>query len=77
METIEFSIDESLLAEADQTARSLEMSRSDFIKEALERALRQREIIAMERKHAQGYARQPQTADEVGEWEGEQEWGEP
>lgn len=76
METIELSIDESLLAEADQTARSLEMSRSDFIKEALERALRQREIIAMERKQAQGYARQPQTPDEVGEWEGEQEWGE-
>ncbi len=77
METIQLTIEESLLAEAEQTARSLEMSRSDFIKEALERALRQREIIATERKHAQGYARHPQTSDEVGEWESEQEWGEP
>ncbi|CAN5753452.1 hypothetical protein BH20ACI3_BH20ACI3_25350 [soil metagenome] len=45
METIQLTIEESLLAEAEQTARSLDMSRSDFIKEALERALRQREII--------------------------------
>ncbi|MBA3354666.1 MAG: ribbon-helix-helix protein, CopG family [Pyrinomonadaceae bacterium] len=77
METIQLTIEESLLAEAEQTARSLEMSRSDFIEEAVERDLRQREIIAMERKHAQGYARQPQASDEVGEWESEQEWGEP
>jgi metal-responsive CopG/Arc/MetJ family transcriptional regulator len=48
METIQITIEESLLAEAEQAARSLEMTRSDFIKEAVERALRQREIIAME-----------------------------
>jgi metal-responsive CopG/Arc/MetJ family transcriptional regulator len=75
METIELTIEESLLAEAEKTARSLDMTRSDFIKEALERDLRQREIIAKERKHAQGYARQPQTSEEVSEWESEQEWG--
>ena len=77
METIQITIEESVLAEAEQVARSLEMTRSDFIKEAVERALRQRELIAMERKHAQAYARRPQTSDEVSEWESEQEWGEP
>lgn len=64
METIELTIEESLLTEAENLARSLKMSRSDFMKVALERALQQREIIAKERKHAQGYAGQPQTSEE-------------
>jgi len=75
METIQLSIDESLLAKAEQTARSLEMSPSDFIKVALERALQQREIIAKERQHAQGYLAQPQQPEEIEEWQDEQEWG--
>ena len=75
METIELTIEESLLAEAEKTARSLDMTASDFIREALARAVQQIEIISMERKHAQGYARQPQTSEEVSEWDGEQDWG--
>lgn len=77
METIQLTIDESLLAAAEQTARSLEMSRSDFIKVALERALQQREMIALERRDAQGYLDQPQRPEEIEEWQSEQEWGEP
>jgi antitoxin component of RelBE/YafQ-DinJ toxin-antitoxin module len=75
METIQLSIDKSLLAKAEQTARSLEMSPSDFIKVALERALQQHEIIAKERQHAQGYLAQPQQSEEIEEWQDEQEWG--
>ena len=77
METIELSIDESLLAEMQQATNALQMTPSDFMRVALERALAQREIIALERKHAQGYALHPQTTEEVSEWESEQEWGEP
>jgi metal-responsive CopG/Arc/MetJ family transcriptional regulator len=77
METIQLTIDESLLAEAEQAARALDMSRSDFISAALERALLQRERIALERKHAQGYALKPQLPDEIDEWEDAREWGEP
>jgi antitoxin component of RelBE/YafQ-DinJ toxin-antitoxin module len=74
MGTIELMVDESLLAEAEKTARSMDMTPSDFIRVALERAVQQIETISMERKHAQGYARQPQTSEEVSEWDDEQDW---
>ena len=77
MTTIELPVDESLLAEIDRATQSLDMTREDFVRAAVERALRQREIIALEQRHARGYAHKPQSADEVGEWETEQVWGEP
>lgn len=77
METIQLSIDESLLAEVHQATNALQMTPSDFITVALERALQQREIIAKERQHAQGYLAHPQQPDEIEEWRDEQDWGEP
>jgi antitoxin component of RelBE/YafQ-DinJ toxin-antitoxin module len=77
METIQVSIDESLLAEVQQVTDALQMSASDFMKVALERAVQQREIIAKERRHAQGYAQKPQDPEEIAEWQDEQDWGEP
>jgi len=77
METIQLSIDESLLAEVRQATNALQMTPSDFIKVALERALQQREIIAKERRDAQGYLEHPQQPEEIEEWQSEQEWGEP
>ena len=77
METIELSIDESLLAEMQRATNALQMTPSDFMRVALERALAQREIIARERRDAQGYLEQPQQPEEIEEWESEQEWGEP
>jgi antitoxin component of RelBE/YafQ-DinJ toxin-antitoxin module len=74
METIQLSIEESLLAEAQQATNALQMTRSDFIKIALERALQQREIIAKERQHAQAYLDQPQQVEEIEEWLDEQVW---
>jgi Arc/MetJ-type ribon-helix-helix transcriptional regulator len=49
------------------------MTRSDFIKVAVERALQQREKIARERKDAQGYSNHPQQSEEIEEWQDEQE----
>ena len=77
METIELTIDESLLAEVHQATSALQMTPSDFMKVALERALQQREIIALERRDAQGYLAHPPQSEEVGEWQDEQDWGEP
>ncbi len=77
METIQLSIDESLLAEVQQATNALQMTPSDFIKVALERALQQREIIAKERRDAEGYLKHPQRAEEIEEWRSEQDWGEP
>jgi len=77
METIQLTIDESLLAEMNRATDALQMTPSDFMRVALERALQQREIIAKERQHAQGYMTHPQHPEEIAEWQDEQEWGEP
>jgi len=69
METIQLTIDESLLAEVHQATTALQMTASDFMKVALERALQQREIIALERRDAQGYVTDPQQPEEVEEWQ--------
>jgi hypothetical protein len=45
----------------------LQMTPSDFIKVALERAVQQREIIAKQRQEAQGYAEHPQQPEEIKE----------
>jgi len=77
METIHLSIDESLMAEVQQATNALKMTPSDFFKLAVERALRQREIIAKERRDAQGYSEHPQQPEEIEEWLDEQHWAEP
>ena len=77
METIQLSIDESLLAEVQQVTSALQMTPSDFIKVALERAVQQRKIIELEIRDAKAYAANPQRPEEIAEWESEQHWDEP
>jgi metal-responsive CopG/Arc/MetJ family transcriptional regulator len=77
MKTIELTVEESILAEVDRATRDLEMTREDFVRTALERALQQQEIIALEQKHARGYINRPQTAEEFSEWDDARVWGEP
>jgi len=74
METIQLTIDESLLAEVQRATTALHMTPSDFMRVALERALEQQETIAKERRDADGYAMHPQTLAEIEEWESEQDW---
>lgn len=74
MKAIELTIEESLLADIDEATRDLSMTRDDFVRTALERALSQREIIALERQHANGYERNPVTPGEFDKWEDEQVW---
>ena len=50
------------------------MTRSDFFKLALERALLQRKIIELEIRDAKGYADNPQRPEEIEEWQDEQAW---
>ena len=76
METIHFTIDESLFAEIQQATTALQLTQSDFMKVALERALQQQEMIAREIRDADGYAKRPQSYEEVEEWEAEQHWDE-
>ncbi|MFN2455649.1 MAG: CopG family transcriptional regulator [Pyrinomonadaceae bacterium] len=77
METIQLTVDESLLAEVDRVTRQLSMTRADFARIALELAVRNQKTIALEQQHAQGYARHPAQPGEFDEWETEQVWSEP
>jgi 2-phospho-L-lactate guanylyltransferase (CobY/MobA/RfbA family) len=38
--------------------------------------VQQGDIAALEQEHIRGYVRQPQTVEEIAEWEPEQVWGE-
>ena len=76
MPTIAINVNDSLLADIDQAARSLAMSRANFIRVALELALRNQNMLALEKQHAQGYKKQPLKSSEVAEWESESVWSE-
>lgn len=76
MKTIQMTIDDPLLAEVDQVIRALNTTRSAFIRQALQLALRRHKIAKMEERHAEGYARHPVEPGEFDVWETEQAWGE-
>ena len=75
MRTIQMTIDEPLLSEVDQLTRDLNMTRSAFIREALELALKWHAVAEKEARHAAGYARHPVQPGEFDVWEDEQSWG--
>jgi len=76
MKTIQMTIDEPLLAEVDQVIQTLNTTRSAFVRQALQLALRRHKIAKMEERHAEGYARHPVEPGEFDVWETEQVWGE-
>jgi metal-responsive CopG/Arc/MetJ family transcriptional regulator len=76
MKTIQMTIDEPLLAEVDRVIQTLNTTRSAFIREALQIALRRYKILEMEKKQAEGYARYPVEPGEFDIWVDEQAWGE-
>ncbi len=74
LRTIQVNIDESLLAEVEQALKLLDISRSAFIRNALQLAMKQHKNLLMERKHQEGYANKPVEQGEFDVWEPEQEW---
>lgn len=68
MKTIQFAIDESLLADVDHAVAEMGINRSRFIRNALQNALHQYTIEKLEAQHAQGYARHPASEDDITEW---------
>lgn len=75
MKTIQMTIDDELLVSVDQVIGELSISRSAFMREALQMALRRYRIRAMEKQHAAGYAKHPVQEDEFDGWEEIQAWG--
>jgi metal-responsive CopG/Arc/MetJ family transcriptional regulator len=74
MKTIQTTIDEPLLEKVDQMVETLNTTRSAFIRQALQMALRRYKIAKMEERHAEGYARHPVESGEFDVWETEQIW---
>jgi metal-responsive CopG/Arc/MetJ family transcriptional regulator len=76
MKTIQMTIDEELLQEVDTAADNLGTSRSAFMREALQQALRQMRIVSLERQHVAGYEQYPVKPGEFDIWQEEQVWEE-
>jgi metal-responsive CopG/Arc/MetJ family transcriptional regulator len=74
MKTIQMTIDEALLADVDRAVNELGTSRSAYIRDALQAALRRHALEKLEERQAAGYARYPLRVDEIEEWAGEQLW---
>ena len=69
------TLDEDLIKEVDRVSKQLHTSRSGFTRKALREALARYSLEQLERKHRQGYERNPVPSDEFSVWETEQSWG--
>jgi len=69
--TIQITIDDSFLQRVNRATQALGITRSVFIRKALELALRELAIDEMEQKHSSGYQRYPVIPGEFDVWETE------
>jgi len=75
MKTIQLTIDEPILEDVDQVVTRLHTTRSTFVQEVLQIALRRLRLRAMEQCQIDAHTRQPQSADELADWLEIQDWG--
>jgi metal-responsive CopG/Arc/MetJ family transcriptional regulator len=71
------TLDDELVATVDQVVKKLKTTRSAFARKALRNAIKQVNVIQLEKKHKKGYGQHPAAADktEFSVWESEQDWG--
>jgi metal-responsive CopG/Arc/MetJ family transcriptional regulator len=74
METVQIVLDKGLLQATDRAASRMKQNRSALVREALREHLKRLEVRTSEERDRQGYARFPQTRDEISLWEGEGAW---
>ncbi len=74
MKTIQMTLDENLVKAVDHVSKELGTSRSAFTRKALREALSRYNIEELERRHREGYEKQPVAAEEFSAWEAEQVW---
>ncbi len=75
LKTIQITIDESLLRRVDEAVEALDTNRSALFRRAVEEELRRQEILELERRDAEGYAKYPEQPGEFDVWHAEQAWG--
>lgn len=75
MKTIQMTIDEKLLKDADKLIAELETNRSAFIRDLIKAELRKRRQRELERRDAEGYRKHPQKPEEFAIDEKARDWG--
>ena len=75
MRTVQMTLDDELVKAVDRISKQLRTNRSAFTRKALREALDRYSLEELERKHRQGYERNPAVGDEFSVWETEQDWG--
>ena len=75
MKTVQMTLDEDIVKAVDRVSKQLHTTRSAFTRMALREALARHNLKQLERKHRQGYEKQPVFSDEFSVWESEQAWG--
>lgn len=73
--TVEIEIDEETLAEVDEAIEVLKENREDVFREAFrDLAKKKKREAEVRRMYAEAYRKNPQTAEEIEEWEEVQHW---
>lgn len=75
MKTIQMTIEPHLLKAVDKLTRLRKTTRSALIRAALEAELRRERVIELEKRHSDGYTRQPAAPGEFDAWIDQQDWG--
>lgn len=75
IKTIQMTFDDALLEQVDEVVETLQVSRAEFLRRAIEDALAHYRIKRLEEEHAASYIVRPQTQEEIAEWDGIRAWG--
>lgn len=75
MKVVQITLDEDLAEDVDRAVAKLGTTRSGFTRQALRRSLERLDTEELERRHREGYKRQPVESGEFDVWEDEQVWG--
>ncbi len=76
MKTIQLTIEEDLLSRVNHAVQQQQTTWSEFLRASLLHYLEQLQIKEMEKRHHEGYSKQPVQAGEFDVWENEQAWSE-
>lgn len=75
LKAIQMTIDEVMLEQVDDVVTQLDISRSAFIRNAVDSALKSYRLRELKRLDEEGYRLIPPRDEEIEEWVGVQDWG--
>lgn len=76
MKAVQTTWDEALLREVDIIVKQLNITRSDFTRRAVRKAVEEEKESLLLKQHRQGYEKYPDSVEEIKNWEREQVWEE-